>query len=119
MRATQGLTFSSPTLEGVDDFDGLYVQQLVQLSHGLLPYRDFAYSYPPLFLLVLYPFYLIGGANFAAVPIVVSDAATAVVIFYFVDRFASKRLALLSGLAYSLSPFAPIMKGMPGSAASR
>ncbi len=87
------------------------MQQLVQLSHGLLPYRDFAYSYPPLFLLVLYPFYLIGGASFAAVPIVVSDAATAVVIFYFVERFAGKRLALLSGLAYSLSPFALYYEG--------
>lgn len=92
------------------DFEGLYIAQLMQLAHGLLPYRDFAVSYPPLFLYTLYPFYVI-GANFASLPIVLSDAATAVVIYYTVERLSGGRIALAAGLVYALSPFALYYEG--------
>ncbi len=95
----------------MDDFNGVYVQQLSFLAHGLVPYKDFAVSYPPLFLYVLYPFYAAGGANLASVPIIVSDAASAVVLFLIVERIGGRTAALIAGLAYALSPFAIFYEG--------
>lgn len=82
------------------------MEQLSLLAHGLIPYRDVAISYPPLFLYSLYPFYVAGGANLASVPIIVSDAATAVVVYLIVERMGEQRTALAAGLVYALSPFA-------------
>jgi hypothetical protein len=89
----------------------LYVQQLSQIAHGLVPYRDFALSYTPLFLYALYPFYVLGGAGLAFVPIVLADAATPVAIFLVVERFAGQRLAILSALGYAFSPFTLYYEG--------
>ena len=88
------------------DFHGLYVQQLSNLGQGLVPYRDFAYSYTPLFLYVLYPFYALGGSNTAAIPLVAADILTAVMVFLLVQKHASSRIAFVAGLGYALSPLA-------------
>ena len=79
--------------------------QLADLGQGLLPYRDFAYAYPPLFLYTLYPFYLIAGQYAASIPILVTDAATAPLVYLLVRRFASDRIAFVAGLSYAVSPF--------------
>ncbi|MDG6980843.1 MAG: hypothetical protein JRN51_06980, partial [Nitrososphaerota archaeon] len=87
-----------------DDFYYYYGGQLSSLSHGLLPYRDFAYSYTPLFLYLLYPFYAIGGIHAAAIPIVLADAATAPLVYLIVGKKAGGRAAALAGIGYALSP---------------
>jgi len=89
-----------------DDFYQGYVTWLGYLQHGLLPYRDFyAYKYTPLFLYSLYPFFLAGGAQLAALPIVLSDAATAAVVYLIVNRLVPTKIAFAAGLVYAFSPF--------------
>ncbi|MBI3023894.1 MAG: glycosyltransferase family 39 protein [Thaumarchaeota archaeon] len=100
-----------PEAELIADFHGVYGSQLGLLHAGLLPYRDFPYSYTPLFLYSLLPFYSIGGVNAAAIPIVLADAATAAVIYFIVREMASNKIAFLAGLAYALSPFMLLYEG--------
>jgi hypothetical protein len=94
------------------DFYAIYQGWLQSVSHGMLPYRDFAtYTYPPLFLYALYPFYVIGGAVGASFPIVVSDAATSPLVYLIVKKLAKGRVALAAGLMYALCPFALFYEG--------
>jgi 4-amino-4-deoxy-L-arabinose transferase-like glycosyltransferase len=87
------------------DFFTLNGSQMEALSKGLVPYRDFAYSYTPLFLYALYPFYLFGGMEGAVIPILVADAATAPLVYLLSKSMASNRIAFAAGIAYALSPF--------------
>jgi 4-amino-4-deoxy-L-arabinose transferase-like glycosyltransferase len=80
------------------------------LSEGLLPYRDFGYSYPPLFLYSLLPFYLLGGQNYASLPIWLFDAATSVPIYYLLKGNGG-RIAIAAALGYALCPFALFNEG--------
>lgn len=98
-------------LEVLDDFNGIYVAQLQHLSQGFLPYRDFAYSYPPLFLYALYPFYVLGGYSLAGLPVVVSDAATALLVYLILARYADGKIAFAAGLVCALSPFMLLYEG--------
>ena len=94
------------------DFYGIYIGWLQFISHGMLPYRDFfTYIYTPLFLYVLYPFYVIGGAHAASIPIIVSDAATSPVAYLIVRKLASRRVSLVAGLMYAICPFALFYEG--------
>lgn len=95
-----------------DDFYAIYAGWLHLVSQGLVPYRDFyTYTYTPLFLYALYPFYLVGGAHAASIPIIVSDAATSSVVYLIVKRLASGRMPLVAGLMYAVSPFALFYEG--------
>jgi hypothetical protein len=93
------------------DFYGYYVSELIELSKGLLPYKDFGYSYPPLFLYSLYPFFLAGGKYFASIPILLADICTAPMVFLIARRFTSQRISFLAGLSYALSPFFLLYEG--------
>jgi 4-amino-4-deoxy-L-arabinose transferase-like glycosyltransferase len=94
-----------------NDFNG-YVDWLRSVSQGMVPYRDlFTYKYTPLFLYILYPFYAIGGAYPAAIPIIVSDAATSPLIYLIALRLSRERIALLAGLGYAFSPLALYNEG--------
>jgi len=93
------------------DFYGYYVTELMELNKGLLPYKDFGYSYPPLFLYSLYPFFVAGGKYFASIPILSADTLTAPMIFLIARRFTSQRISLLAGLSYALSPFFLLYEG--------
>jgi hypothetical protein len=101
----------NPGLEIYHDFYGVYGAELADLSRGLIPYKDFVYTYPPLFLYSLYPFYIIGGLQAASIPIWLSDAATAPLIYLVTRQFASSRLSLAAGMAYAVSPFFLIYEG--------
>jgi hypothetical protein len=95
-----------------NDFYGIYVVWLQSVSQGMLPYRDFlSYTYTPLFLYLLYPFYAIGGTQLAALPIISFDAATSSLVYLIVRRIASNRVSLLAGLAYAVCPFALFYEG--------
>ena len=101
----------NPGLEIYHDFYGYYVTQLIDLSKGMIPYKDFAYSYPPLFLYSLYPFFKLGGEYAASIPILLADAATSPLIYVIVRRFASERISLAAGISYAISPFFLIYEG--------
>ncbi len=100
-----------PMLDLWNDFHGYYAVQLADLAKGFLPYRDFPYSFTPLFLYALYPFYAIGGVDAASIPIIVADAATAVVIYRIVGTWAKGKVPVLAGMAYVALPFALIYEG--------
>lgn len=94
------------------DFTELYAKQLGYLAQGYLPYRDFPFhALIPLFLYVLYPFYAIGGAVAASIPIILSDALTTPVIYLIVRIYASNRIAWAASLAYAFSPLVLIYEG--------
>ncbi|MGP8065201.1 MAG: glycosyltransferase family 87 protein [Acidimicrobiales bacterium] len=67
--------------------DGVYMAAAIQLSHGIVPYRDFVLLHPPGIALLLTPFALIGRsmgtavANEAARLFVVVVAMASVVLF--------------------------------------
>jgi hypothetical protein len=102
---------TNPGFELYHDFYYYYVAQLIELSKGLLPYRDFGYSYTPLFLYVLYPFFAVGGKYLASVPILLADAATVPLIYLIVRRLANTKISFLAALSYALSPFFLLYEG--------
>jgi len=101
----------NPGLELYHDFYSYYVVQLHDLSQGMFPYKDFAYSYPPLFLYTLYPFYLLGGQYGASIPIWIADAATAPVVYLIVKMFSNSRISIVAGLVYAVSPLFLLYEG--------
>jgi len=95
-----------------NDFYVVYAQWLGYVHKGLIPYRDFyTYKYTPLFLYTLYPFFVAAGVKAAAVPIVVSDAATAVLVYLIAKKFAGTRVAFAAGLLYAFAPFVLYYEG--------
>jgi hypothetical protein len=100
-----------PTLTMWSDFYGYYVHQLAYIRSGLIPYRDFGYSYTPLFLYILYPFYAVGGSYFASFPIVIADSATGPLLYLILRRSVPEKIAILGGLSYGLSLFAIVYEG--------
>jgi 4-amino-4-deoxy-L-arabinose transferase-like glycosyltransferase len=107
IRAFPGLPLST-----WDDFYTVYGQWLGYLHHGLLPYRDFrTYKYTPLFIYTLYPFFVAAGAKAASIPIVVSDAATAAIVYLIAKRLAGSRVAFAAGLLYAFAPFVLYYEG--------
>lgn len=93
-----------PSLAMWNDFDQIYGHQLKLLSEGFLPYKDFAYSYTPLFLYILLPFYMIGGIFAAGTPIVLFDALSALLVYEVMSLGNGRRLALWGALTYSFLP---------------
>jgi len=95
-----------------NDFYDVYGPWLGYVHNGLMPYRDFyTYKYTPLFLYTLYPFFVAAGQKAASIPIVVSDAATAVLVYLIARRFAENRIAFAAGLLYAFAPFVLYYEG--------
>lgn len=102
----------NPGLELYHDFYLDYIVQLSQLSRGLFPYTQITtYAYPPLFLYTLYPFYRLGGSFAASLPIWISDAATAPLVYLVARQFTSSKLSFIAGLSYAISPFFLLYEG--------
>lgn len=88
------------------DFYQIYANWLYFVHRGLLPYRDFyTYKYPPLFLYTLYLPYSLGGLHAGAMPILVSDVGTALLVYLLALKMGNVRIALVAGMTYALSPF--------------
>ena len=101
----------NPTLQNFEDFSIYYLKELALLSQGYLPYRDFPYSYPPLFLYVLAPFYRL-GSNAAAIPIILADALSAPLVYLILRRNSTETLAIVASIAYVVSPFFVVYEGL-------
>jgi len=93
------------------DFQDIYVSQLKLLSDGFMIYRDIPYSYPPLFIYSLYPFYLVGGPFAASFPIVMADVATAPMLYLLTLEATKEKVARVAAIGYALSPFALFYEG--------
>jgi len=93
------------------DFTSINVPDLKYLAAGFMLYRDIDTQSPPLFLYSLLPFYDLGGVNLAWVPVALSDAITAPVIYLMVRRFSTEKVALIAGLGYAFSPVAIVNEG--------
>lgn len=105
-----GISFD-PQLGSYNDYEFYYIAWLRLLGSGLLPYRDFFYQYPPLFLYGLYPLYRLAGAIGPALAMVAADSGSAVLVCLIGRRVASGRVAAFAGFAYALSPFAVLYEG--------
>lgn len=102
----------NPGFEIYHDFYYYYVTQLAELSKGLIPYTQIpTYAYPPLFLYSLYPFYLLGGSFSASIPIWLTDAATAPLVYLVARHFTSSKLSFIAGASYAISPFFLLYEG--------
>ena len=107
IRVTFGIR-TLPFLPGTiafSDFFSVNGPQLKDLALGLIPYSNFGYWYTPLFLYAIYPFYILGGMEGATIPILATDAATAVLVYLLVRTRSSDKIALIAGATYALSPF--------------
>jgi 4-amino-4-deoxy-L-arabinose transferase-like glycosyltransferase len=111
MRLPLGSIPYSYHFETYSDFYVYYVNWWKSLQSGLVPYRDFFYQYPPLFLYGLYPLYRIGGAFGAALGIILADSGSAVLIYYIAKRSTTQKIALIAGLGYAANPLALLYEG--------
>lgn len=93
------------------DFFSLNGSQMSDLAKGLIPYRSIDYTYMPLFLYSLYPFYRIGGMEGAVIPILIADAATSPLVYLLAKSWTSDRIAFVAGMAYALSQFILFSEG--------
>jgi len=94
-----------------NDFTEIYLHQVKYLSQGYMLYRDIDTQYPPLFLYSILPFYDLGGASAAWIPIALADALTAPLVYLIARRFSTEKVALVAGLAYAFSPVALVNEG--------
>lgn len=97
-------------VEAWSDFYSIYSHELTLLAQGSLSYRG-TFTYTPLFLYTLYLFFRIGGSTFASIPILLSDAASASLIYLNARTITREKVAFSAGLCYALSPFMLIVEG--------
>jgi hypothetical protein len=88
----------------------IYLGDLGLIAQGYLPYRDFSFNYGPLYLYSMLPFYEV-SPYLAAVPTLIADAITSVLIYSVSKSIVDHRLAIASSLAYAISPFMVINEG--------
>lgn len=93
------------------DFYSLYAHQLAWVGQGLIPYKDFDFTYPPLFLYALVPFFAVGGAQASSLPIVLTDALVAPLVYGLGRTLSGEKNAFLSAVAYALLPIALVNEG--------
>jgi len=99
------MSFSIPSAESWQDFSLSYVPAVDALKSGFLPYRDFFYPYPPLFLYALTVFsYLPLPSWSSALPLVIGDAMTVVPLYLIARELGGERAALLASLVFVASP---------------
>ena len=99
------MNLSLPNAENWQDFSLAYMPAAYAFRSGFLPYNDFFYPYPPLFLYVLAAFsYLPLPSWSGAIPLVAADALTVVPLYLIARKFSGERNALLASALYILAP---------------
>jgi len=92
-------------LEGYQDFRLAYVPLVSNFTAGKMPYRDFTYAYPPLFLYLLTPFSLASLPSWTmALPLVTFDVASVILVYLITRKFLSSSEALLASVTFALAP---------------
>jgi len=96
---------SLPNAENWQDFSLAYMPAAYAFRSGFLPYGDFFYPYPPLFLYLLTAFsYLPLPSWSGAIPLVAADALTVVPLYLIARRFSGESNALLASTLFILAP---------------
>jgi 4-amino-4-deoxy-L-arabinose transferase-like glycosyltransferase len=98
------MSLSIPNAENWKDYAYAYVPSVQAFEGGYLPYADFYFAYPPLFLYALTAFSYFGPSWAAALPSIIAEALTAIPLYLIARRFVSERAALLAGLVFILAP---------------
>jgi 4-amino-4-deoxy-L-arabinose transferase-like glycosyltransferase len=98
------MSLSIPNAENWKDYAYAYVPSVQAFKGGYLPYVDFYFAYPPLFLYALTAFSYLGPSWAASLPSVIAEALTAIPVFLIARRFVSERVAFLAGLVFILAP---------------
>lgn len=96
---------SIPNAENWQDFSLAYVPAVNALMSGFMPYRDFFYPYPPLFLYALTAFsYLPLPSWSSAIPLVGADALTVIPLYLIARELVGERASLMVSLLFVFSP---------------
>ncbi len=95
---------SLPISEGFKDYAYFYTSRVQVFKEGFIPYRDFAYPYPPLFLYTLTFFSFLPYFWSMALPLVISDALIVVPVYLIAKQFSNRRIALMSSLLFIIAP---------------
>jgi len=99
------MSLSLPNAENWQDFSLAYMPAASALKSGFLPYSDFFYAYPPLFLYAQTAFsYLPFPSWSGAIPLVAADALTVVPVYLIARRFWGERSSLVVSALVILSP---------------
>lgn len=98
-------SLSLPNAENWQDFALAYAPAAQAFMHGFLPYRDFFYPYPPLFLWSLaalspFPF----ASWLAGLPLVAADALTTVPVYLIARQLAGDRNSKLVSILFIFAP---------------
>lgn len=103
----QGLAMPEPlqTLEAYKDFRFYYLPQATDFVSGLMPYRDFFYSYPPLFLYALVLFSPLPFSEWkSGLPLMMFDALSVIPLYLIVRKLTDEKKALVASVLYALAP---------------
>jgi len=97
--------FAFGEVEPFRDYGGAYLPTIEAFKSGYTPYVDFWYVYPPLFLYLLTAFsYLPLGFWGPALPILIFDAFSVVLVYLIGLRFLSEKKSFLVSLLFTLAP---------------
>jgi len=99
------MSLSMPNAENWQDFSLAYMPAATAFKSGLLPYNDFFYPYPPLFLYAQTAFsYFPLPAWSGAIPLVAADALTVLPVYLIARKFWGERNAVLASSLLVLAP---------------
>lgn len=99
------MSLSIPNAENWQDFSLAYVPAVEALKNGFLPYRDFFYPYPPLFLYALTAFsYLPLPSWSSAIPLAGADALTVIPVYLLSRELVGERASLIASMLFVFSP---------------
>jgi len=99
------MNLSLPNAENWQDFSLAYMPAAYAFRSGFLPYNDFFYPYPPLFLYALTAFSFLPLPSWSgAIPLVTADALTVVPLYLIARRFSGERNALLASGLFIVAP---------------
>lgn len=105
MSVGTSMGLSLPNAENWQDFSLAYMPAASALRSGFLPYNEFFYAYPPLFLYAQTAFsYLPLPSWSGAIPLVTADALTVVPVYLIARRFCGERSSLMVSALLILSP---------------
>jgi len=99
------MSISLPSAENWQDFNLAYVPAAKAFRNGFVPYRDFYYPYPPLFLYALtIPSFLPLPSWSSALPLVVADALTVIPVYLIARELVGERFSTAIAAAFVLAP---------------